>query len=317
MRTQELLDLPAACAGVCYPKQPDELRSFFKEALKEAPRPPKRTLTVPQVLIVPHIDFRVNLSLYATAYRRLLALKQFPEHVVILGVGHRCPHDFSVVPCRFQTPLGDLSSDPVRIARLEELAGLPLGRSPATFLREHSLEFVAVWLQALRDLHFPESAFTVTPVLLGGLHDAVFEEALPGPGSEWDRFSKGFGAWLRELPASTLLIASIDGCHVGPRFDHTFPSDAPIQARVRKWEKELWKRCRHSKLEEFFSWVCGVQNGYYFDGVGVLTLLLQNIHASAALDENDLWYEPSDNSFVTFSGGVMIPEASQSSLSAP
>jgi MEMO1 family protein len=102
---------------------------------------------------------------------------------------------------------------------------------------------------------------------------------------------------------STIMLASIDGCHVGPRFDHDFKGDTSVQEVVQTWEKKLWTLARSDKLEFFFQHAAHIENAFYFDGLGVLTLLFQHFELKSVVTTRDLWFQESDQSFVTFSGG--------------
>jgi len=297
----------AAHAGTCYPSSPQVARKFFRDALETLspdesipPAPPD-----PVAWIVPHIDFRVDISTYASVYRQIAQLGTFPETVYILGVGHRCPHDFSLCAGSFRTPLGTVRSNKRIIAGITKSCGLALDRSPESFPGEHSLEFVVIWLQALRDLFFPGHDFQVVPVLLGGLPEHVIASKPPGPRTAYRRFGRALMDSYRDHKATSLIIASIDGCHVGPRFDHDFPADERIQHAVWNWEIRLWQSCASISLSEYYLQLGEIRNGFYFDGVGVLTLLLQNRPLEPLLFSRKLWYEKHDQSFVTFTAGCL------------
>ena len=77
--------------GIAYPAETHEALEYFRDALEGAPEPEAVLQNDPMILIVPHIDFRVDISIYAKVYKRLAAMENFPETFVILGVGHKCP----------------------------------------------------------------------------------------------------------------------------------------------------------------------------------------------------------------------------------
>ncbi|MDR2463175.1 MAG: AmmeMemoRadiSam system protein B [Verrucomicrobiales bacterium] len=292
------LAITAAFAGQSYPADRGKLLRLFQRELERA------DAVSASLLLVPHIDFPVNLSLYARAYAHLLNTKRFPKIFYLLGVGHQCPHEFSAVAADYLTPLGRTTADRETLAMMERATGLELSRSPSAWRREHSIEFVVVWLQALRDLYFPNAEFKIVPVLLGGLHDTIVSGRLPAADHPITRFGRAVAdSFKQHADGDAALIASIDGCHVGPRFDHHFPADGEVQATVQNWEAELWRRCRSDRLNDFIRHLHEIENAFYFDGVGALTLLLRNFTVSARREGHDLWYEAADQSFVTFSGG--------------
>jgi AmmeMemoRadiSam system protein B len=293
-------NIQAAFAGKCYPSSAKDILQNFQAALQSAPKAGRKALKAP-AYIVPHIDFRVNLDIYAEVYRMLAGRRTFPELFVILGVGHRCPHEFSACSFRFNTPLGAVETDETLLRSLQGDCPFPLSLSPTTFTAEHSLEFVIIWLQAVRDLYFPGKNFQVLPVLMGGLHESLKTGHLPGSESEFYHFGHALKKHLCQKKAVT--IASIDGCHVGPRFDHDFDGNLRAQKIVKKWEKKLWACCSSRDKENFFRHASEIRNAFFFDGIGGLSLLLQHFGLKANLTTQDLWYESSDQSFVTFSGG--------------
>ncbi|MEM9398911.1 MAG: AmmeMemoRadiSam system protein B [Verrucomicrobiota bacterium] len=296
--------------GSSYPAAPKQILKEFANLLEAVPTPktPAPQTEAGQVLIVPHIDFRVNLTIYAQIYKHLILHKTFPQLFVILGVGHRCPAEFSSVPMDFSTPLGLAPCALDCWRQLEASSPLTVANFPETYNGEHSLEYVVIWLQALRDLFFQGQDFTVLPVLLGGLHQNISQAQIPAEDEAFHIFS----ANLRDCVINNGIdtdeicwIASIDGCHVGPRFDHNFYALDPVQSAVKGWEKRLWKLCSTSHLQTFFDHASSIDNMFYFDGIGVLTLLLQQFKLKAKPLFYDLWYEKHDCSFVSFTGGFM------------
>jgi predicted class III extradiol MEMO1 family dioxygenase len=179
----------------------------------------------------------------------------------------------------------------------------PLVREPQAFQGEHSIEFVVIWLQILRDLFFPDRSFTILPVLCGGLHDFV-EKGVPPPGADP---AAVFAKALSGLPGAddpdTAWVASIDGCHVGPRFRHPFDADEKMRRLVASWERHLWSVASTETLPDFFQHLSSNSNGFHFDGVGVLHTLLAGRSLKAEIQPTVHWHDPSDQSLVSFSRG--------------
>lgn len=293
--------------GSSYPESSKKILASFSKLLKGVPESAKaRNMDAANnMLILPHIDFRVNLSIYASTYHMLVNKKNFPELFIILGVGHRCPAEFSACPISFSTPLGQVECDLETWLGWQKKAGFPLGHFPETFRGEHSLEYVVIWLQTIRDLYFPDRQFKILPILMGGLHSFIEDGELPGRDSAFTQFGHALKAVVGQRSADEVCwIASIDGCHVGPRFGHCFGGNEATQCAVRHWEKRLWDTCRSESLDVFFEHLSSIRNMFYFDGVGVLTLLLQHFQIEAKTHACDLWYEQADQSFVTFTGGM-------------
>lgn len=302
------MHLPAAHAGSAYPEDAATLRALLHGALQAAP-PAACPGTLP-MLVAPHIDLRVDTATYAAAYRTLLSRSTFPETIFILGVGHRCPHEFSLAPAAFTTPLGRVAPDPDAIAQITTSLDFETTRGLEGWPGEHSLEFALVWLQALRDLAFPGARFRIVPVLLGGLWPHVLSGRPPGPRTHIHRFGHSLLTAARACP-NAAIIASIDGCHVGPRFDHPF-SGAQARGGVQRWEKRLWSLCSSATRGAWFAHIAALRNEAYFDGVGVLDLLLRHDPRHARVLKHHLWFEPQDQSFVTFTAAALDSESGQS-----
>lgn len=295
--------ISAAHAGSSYPEDSAELGRLLAGALESAPAA-ECPGELP-MLVTPHIDLRVDTETYAAAFATLLRRPSFPETFFILGVGHRCPHEFSLAPAGFLTPLGAVDPCLGAIESISRAISFPTARGLEGWPGEHSLEFALVWLQAVRDLAFPGARFEVVPVLLGGLWPHVLAGSPPGPRTHISRLGHALLEAARACP-NTALIASIDGCHVGPRFDHPF-SGAQAREGVQRWEKRLWELCASSTHGAWFQHIARLRNEAYFDGVGVLDLLLRHDQRQARVLRQRLWFEPQDQSFVTFTGAVLDP----------
>lgn len=277
--------------------------AYFDQALKKV-RPFKGDPHEDRRPIVPHIDFRVNLDLYAQTYALWRDRKWFPSRVVILGVGHRCPSELACLPAGFQTPLGKVNADTDLFAKIATRCPSPIGRESRGFQGEHSIEFVVIWLQAIRDLFFPGKSFTILPILCGGFQSAVEAGAPPTTESPETLFAHALAKASDD--AGTAWVASIDGCHVGPRFQHPFAAEPKIRAQVASWEKKLWTLASSENLDAFFQHLATNQNSFYFDGVGVLHTLLAGQNLRAETQPATQWHEASDQSMVSFSRGHLV-----------
>jgi len=255
----------------------------------------------------------VNLGLYAETYALWRDAGWFPSRVIILGVGHRSHDEFSCLPADYKTPLGEVEADHGFHAALASRCPFPLVRDARAFQGEHSIEFVVVWLQALRDLFFPERSFTILPVLCGGLQENVESGRPPAKADPAAVFAKALASLPGANDADTAWVASIDGCHVGPRFRHPFDADEKVRKLVASWEKHLWTLASSDTLPDFFQHLSSNSNGFYFDGVGVLHALLHGQKLKAEIQPTVQWHEPSDQSLVSFSRGLLIPSKSQAS----
>jgi predicted class III extradiol MEMO1 family dioxygenase len=301
----------------CYPSRPDKALAFFRDAFsidpEIPPAPPGKPLAG---IISPHIDFRVSLPSYAAAFRPLLD-EPLAENYLVLGVGHRSRLEWNLDLRDYVTPLG-----PAICATelVEALAGetdrkrLFLG---AAHEGEHSIEFPLVWLQALHRLHRTagksDRPVRFVPLLCGGLHHYVDGQA------EWDdlagfhHLASALGELFKKFPPGEKLrvIVSIDGCHMGPRFQHPFRVTPRLLEATAAWEDALWHQAAPGDARQFLDWLRAEGNLRYFDGVGALGLLLAAGGGAGkpfALQRTfyEQWFTERDASVVTFSSGRVL-----------
>ncbi len=304
---------------VCYPSDPAKARAFFRDALDarvSGELPPAPTGRSLRGVVTPHIDFRVSLRAYAAAFRPLLEAPP-AETYLILGVGHRSPLEWNLDRRDYLTPLGHA------LCANDLVDALVAGAEPARhFLPkahpgEHSIEFALVWLQALHQLHpaarKPVPPVRFVPLLCGGMHDYV--EGL----AEWDdltdfhRLSRALATLLQEnSPEKLQVIVSIDGCHLGPRFQHPFQVTPALLKATAGWEEMLWARAALGDARQFLDWFRDEGNDRYFDGVGALALLLaaghEKGHQKFTIQRTcyEQWFTQHDTSAVTFSSGRVL-----------
>jgi AmmeMemoRadiSam system protein B len=309
--------LPADHHPDCYPSDPAEALDFFRQAFALADKidlpsaPPDLQLAG---IVTPHIDFRVSRRAYAAAFAPLLR-EPLADTYLILGVGHRSRQEWNLDRRDYTTPLGRAECDTTLVEKLAADVESARLFEPKAHQGEHSIEFPLLWLQALHQLH-PDGGkkpVRFVPLLCGGLHSYV--ERM----QEWDeltdfhRLARALGALFKKDPPGQKLrvIVSIDGCHIGPRFQHPFEVDEKMLRDTAKWENQLWTLAARGDAREFLDWLREEGNDRYFDGVGALALLFA---AAAVAGKNvaiqrtfyEQWFTPRDASAVTFSSGRVL-----------
>jgi AmmeMemoRadiSam system protein B len=301
----------------CYPSDGTKALDFFRDALALEPKiPPAPKGSRLAGVIAPHIDFRVSLPAYAAAFRPLLD-EPLAENYLILGVGHRSRLEWNLDRRDYTTPLGLAACATGLVDALAE--GIEPQRLflPGAHEGEHSIEFPLVWLQALHRLH-PDAKKVYRPVrfvplLCGGLHQYVDGAA------EWDdltffhHLSRALADLFQKHPPGEKLrvIVSIDGCHMGPRFDHAYQVTPRLLEATAAWEEMLWREAAPGDARGFLDWLSNEGNDRYFDGVGALGLLM----AAGGLTGKpfaiqrtyyEQWFTERDASVVTFSSGRVL-----------
>jgi AmmeMemoRadiSam system protein B len=304
--------LPAQHHPACYPSDPATALDFFRKALALSEEPPLAKKGPLVGIITPHIDFRVSLRAYAAAFRPLLDVP-LADTYIILGVGHRSHLEWNLDRRDYLTPLGRAVCATEMVTSFAANTDARRHFSPEAHEGEHSIEFALVWLQALHRLHpqANEKPVRFVPLLCGGMHDYV--EGLV----EWDdledfhRLSHAL-AQLFSTSSNLQVIVSIDGCHLGPRFQHPFRVTPVLLQATAGWEEMLWKCVARGEAHAFLDWFREEGNDRYFDGVGALALLLA---AGGFSDRGKLaiqrtfyeqWFTERDASAVTFSSGRIL-----------
>jgi AmmeMemoRadiSam system protein B len=310
--------LPAEHHPVCYPSAPRAALDFFRSAFAlatdlEMPAAPAGAELAG--IVTPHIDFRVSRQAYAAAFAPLLR-EPLAELYLILGVGHRSHLEWNLDRRDYETPLGRAACAGDLV---DQLAG---DAEPGRFFEaqghagEHSIEFPLLWLQALHRLHpargKESEPVRFVPLLCGGLHGYV------EGGDEWEaledfhRLSRALAEVFRMLRPGVKMrvVVSIDGCHLGPRFRHSFRVTPGILRETAAWEEELWSVAAAGDARALLDWFRAEGNDRYFDGVGALALLLQAAALSTPFTLQrtfyEQWFTERDASAVTFSSGRVL-----------
>jgi len=316
--------LPAQHHPACYPSNPTEALAFFRKAFAliaadEIPPAPAQSALLG--VVTPHIDFRVSRRAYAAAFRPLLE-EPLADTYVILGVGHRSHLEWNFDRRDYITPLGQAA------CATELVDALTSEVDPARHFfhkahdGEHSIEFALVWLQALHQLHPAKSEkgkpFRFVPLLCGGMHDYVEGMVEWDDMTDFHRLSQSLAKLLDAPPNGQKIkvIVSIDGCHLGPRFQHPFQVTSTLLKATAGWEELLWASAARGDARQFLDWMRNEGNDRHFDGVGALALLLAGAaNGSSPADGGKLtiqrtyyeqWFTERDASAVTFSSGRVL-----------
>jgi MEMO1 family protein len=305
----------------CYPSDPARALAFFRDAF--ASFSPQGTALAASGqgdllgVITPHIDFRVSLRAYAAAFHPLLDAP-LADTYIILGVGHRSHLEWNFDRRGYVTPLGPAECAVDLVEALTVGADPARHFSPKAHAGEHSIEFALVWLQALHRLHRDAGEggrpFRFVPLLCGGLQEYV--EGLV----EWDdladfhRLARALAGLIDAAPGGQTIrvIVSIDGCHLGPRFQHPFRVTPVLLQATAGWEEFLWTCAAEGDARKFLDWMRDEGNDRYFDGVGALALLLAAGNLSkrnkVKIERTfyEQWFTDRDASAVTFSSGLVL-----------
>ena len=305
----------------CYPSDSSQALAFFNEALSLRidipPAPKNRRLAG---IIAPHLGpFQLALASYVAAFRPLLD-EPLADTYLILGVGHRSRLEWNLDRRDYATPFGRALCATDLVDTLA--AGFDPKRLflPDAHEGEHSIEFPLIWLQAIHRLHSTAQGahravrpVRFLPLLCGGLHHYVEGAATWDDLAHFHQVAQAVGELLAKNPPGEKLriIVSIDGCHMGPRFQHPFRVDPRLLKATALWEDGLWQKAAPGDARQFLDWFRTEGNDRYFDGVGALALLMAaGQHAGLAFHLQrtaaEQWFTPRDASVVTVNAGRVL-----------
>ncbi len=198
---------PAHCAGTWYPGDAAVLAKRVDDLLSQVS--PPTVSGNPLAVISPHAGYRYSAKVAAAGYRTLQGHTY--ERVIVLALSHRNASQYRGVDVpagltAYKTPLGDVPIDREVCDRL--LKDPMFTSNPGIDQGEHSLELQLPFLQrAIKE-------FKLVPLLVGRMETQDYTEA-----------AKVIVPWINE---KTLLVASSDFTHFGPRFGYTpFTDDVP------------------------------------------------------------------------------------------
>jgi AmmeMemoRadiSam system protein B/AmmeMemoRadiSam system protein A len=195
-------------AGRFYPAGARELRTVVDRCLRLSPafKTPD-----PIALISPHAGLEYSGACAACGYSTLRGTRF--ARVMILGPSHYGGFTGAALPeyATFRTPLGDVPVDTAAIASLREHS--LFGVHPASDRYEHSIEVQVPFLQQVLP------PFKILPILVGSVRA---------------KDSRRIAEALRPFAGEgTLLVASSDFTHFGPRFDFT-PFRRDVRGRIQE-----------------------------------------------------------------------------------
>ncbi|NDC10218.1 MAG: hypothetical protein EBZ75_12935, partial [Oxalobacteraceae bacterium] len=101
-------------------------------------------------------------------------------------------------PLGFRSAMGEILPDRDLFSSLSASCPFPIDQETRGFQGEHSIEFVVIWLQALRDLFFPGRSFTILPILCGGFQSSIETGTPPSSSSAETAFARGLARISQE-----------------------------------------------------------------------------------------------------------------------
>lgn len=261
-------------AGSAYAADPEALReelgAYIDAApIPEAPPPADMPSHAPRGVIAPHIDFARGGTAYGQLYREL-ARRTPPDTVIILGTAHYpMQRHFAVLNKDFILPDGPVRVNPDAAERLAHAGGHAFNQPEDLFAHraEHSIELQTVWLR-----HIWGEAVRIVPVLVGSLQPCILGERQIREEREFLDFSRALAGELTR-PERTMILASADLAHVGPRFQDQREIDEAFLAEVEKADRAYLRAITDEGPYAAFESICAHGDRYHICGLGSIHAL--------------------------------------------
>jgi AmmeMemoRadiSam system protein B len=271
-RLQEFHDSPvrpfhAESRG--FPSDPLEMAAYLGKFFGEAGGPIAGEADPPVGLAAPHIDFARGGGVYANIYGEL-AKRRPPDVIVALGVAHMSPNaPWTMTRKAYGTPFGPMSVDADLYGRIAGALWYDPSEEEWVHVKEHSLEFQALWLKYLwRDKTPPW-----VPILCSGF-DRFCSDRSPASVPTVEKAVAEIGALLaaeKKKGRRVMVLAGVDLSHVGKRFGDAMDVDDALKAKIEKFDREGLAKAMAGDAEGFFlggigdnAWrkVCGLSALY-------------------------------------------------------
>lgn len=211
-------------------------------------------------ILAPHIDFNRGGVCYGHAYKEL-AERGDADLYVLLGVPHLSPPNPFVFTAKdYDTPWGPVQTDPAALAAVEKRLGKRIYDHEITHLKEHSLEFQAVWLKHT----LPDRPFTVLPVLCSAFEQWCGDSS-PSTAPE---IEAGLAA-LREATAGrkVCIVGGVDFAHVGPSFGDKVEVDKKLISWMQAGDMRSMDAIAEGNAESFWNSVVSDGNRRHVCGL--------------------------------------------------
>jgi AmmeMemoRadiSam system protein B len=289
---------PCSHSGRAYPADPAELAGKLDEILALEPdsqRPEGRLVA----LVAPHIDLSVGGRIYSKAYQVLRG--RSPKKVIILGTGHQMGQGLLALSEKaFETPLGVTESERLWVEKLKGGDGDLVAENDFAHRAEHSIEFQLLFLQHL----LPKNSFKIVPILCGNLQIALSEYSRRAYVQKAGRILETLKDILEQNGEETLLLASVDFSHVGPKFGHEMPAQY-LKGESQAHDRSLIDHLIALDADSFWKESWRVKDRYNVCGFAALACLLEVVPACRGnLLGYETWQEEATRSGVSYASVV-------------
>lgn len=263
----------AALKGGGYPDDNLELAKLLGGFLRHPKGPGKAlpdTPTLPKPplgLISPHIDLHRGGPAYAWAYQAL-AESPPPDLIVALGVAHASPNSpWAMTRKAYETPYGPINVDAGLYDEIQGQLWYDAQDDEWVHLREHSLEFQALWLKFL----WREKTPPWVPILCSSFERFSPDRPPSGaPAVEGAIRKIGLSLAQRAKTQRILVLAGVDLAHVGPRFGDDIELGPEVEKKIEEEDRGSLEHAALLDADRFYLSV--VANGHWRKVCGLSAL---------------------------------------------
>ena len=299
---------PAALEGRAYPADRAALEQALDRdfaaaiALRDAAGEPAAAPDArPRALLAPHLDPRRSGATIARAMLEIGERPSRPLRVVIFGTGHELFGDlFALTRKHFESPLGKATCDTAFVDAVAAALGERAYHGELAHRHEHSIEFMAVYLQR----RLAGRPFSIVPILCGGFLQLLDDGKRPREDPEFEALIAAVRDAERSLGGDTLYLAGVDLSHVGPRFGDP-ATDERVRAEVEEKDRTALDAARRGNADAWFDAIAAHQDATRICGFAPTYALLRCAEPGGA--GRLLRYEQSveeDGSLVSIAGMV-------------
>jgi len=292
---------PPALSGQSYPKEAEELKKMldaFYSAQGGPGIPGENKGNSLKAVVAPHIELSGNGACYAHAYKKIIE-ESDAELFLILGTGHNITEDILVLSEKhYQTPLGFAQTD------REFVQGVRKRLKKKSFLgdfshrSEHSIELQVIFLQHLLQ---GRRDFKIVPVLVGTFQQMIELGSSPEDDLLVKDYIKAIQAQVKASGKKTLLIASADLAHLGPKYGDQETFTREREEALKADDEKMFRHLEKGDAEGFFQEVSKIKDSRKICGLAPIYFITRIAEPSRGeLLKWSVWWDEQTGSAVSF-----------------
>ncbi len=285
------------CSGSSYPEEKDHLLEYLDSVFHSTEiYEPIQSVAA----LIPHIDFRVGIEPYISAYKHIKDVKA--SVFFVIGTSHYGYQDQYILTEKdFETPLGTVQTNKTIVQKIHSLTANIFTKNDIAHKPEHSIEFHTVLLKYL----FPDRDFTIVPILVTSFHHFVSSNIFPDASDRIKIFCETLKEIIRELGENAYVISSGDLSHIGLKFGDDFDAYS-MKEQVSEFDLKILDSLVDGNKQQFFQIIKNENDRFRICGLPPTYTLLNSMDAlkgkTIALQQ---WYEEETKSMVSF-GSVLF-----------